>query len=92
MKISAMGRVISEVIEERERQNKKWGQQDHTPVEWCAILGEEYGEVCKAALEAHFEHKDPVKSIAEYRMELIQVAAVAIQMVECLDRDADFYE
>lgn len=95
--------VLKEVKSERFRQNKKWGEQNHKPIEWIAILGEEFGEVSKEALEYHFKHPvldtegekaiEMVQDIAQksrlknYRMELIQVAAVAVQMVESLDRN-----
>jgi hypothetical protein len=66
-----------EIIEERINQDEKWGQQNYPPCKFLTILGEEYGEACKAALEAKYE---------EYREELVQVAAVAVQMIEALDR------
>lgn len=81
-----MEKVLSEVKAERERQDKKWGQQNHHPVEWLAILGEEFGEVSKAACEAYF-HYENGETWADYRNELIQTAAVAVAMVECLDRN-----
>lgn len=74
--------VFEQVARERERQDAKWGEQNHTPAEYLMILGEKVGEANKAALEAHFEGK----SLNEYRKELIQVAAVAIAMIECFDR------
>ena len=77
--------VLQEVKGERVKQEEKWGEQNHNLVEWCAILGEEVGEVQKAALEWHFKH--PNASLEEYRKELIQVAAVAVSMVESLDRN-----
>lgn len=70
--------VVSEVKIERARQNKKWGQQDLQPAAWLAVLGEEYGEVCRAVCEGDTKG---------YREELVQVAAVAVQMIECLDRN-----
>ena len=45
--------TLREVREEREAQEEKWGSQHHAPMEWLAILGEEFGEACKAALESH---------------------------------------
>lgn len=85
--------LLGEIVKERLRQDQKWGEQNHTPAIWCTILGEEVGEVNKAALEA-WAAKDSqgnqrwdVGMLAEYRKELIQVAAVAISMVQCLDRD-----
>lgn len=82
-----MDDVYREVFFERQRQHTKWGEQNHTPIEWIPILGEEVGEVNKACLETYFKHKGADTDYSEYRKELIQVAAVAIQMVECLDRN-----
>lgn len=79
-----MNAVLREVIEERIRQDEKWGEQNHTPIEWIPILGEEVGEVNKACLETYFQDGD---DYSDYREELIQVAAVAVAMVECLDRN-----
>lgn len=69
--------ILMEVLQERIKQEKKWGQQSHDPLKWNAILGEEFGEVSKSILE---------KDRDNYREELIQVAAVAIAAIECLDR------
>lgn len=77
--------VLAEVLQERERQQAKWGQQDHDPAVWLMILGEEVGEVNNAALE-HLMGNVP--NLSAYREELIQVAAVAVQAVENLDRRA----
>ena len=79
-----MKNIFQQIKDERTRQDKKWGVQDHHPLEWCAILGEEVGEVQKAALETHFKYKGD--NPENYREELIQVAAVAVAMVECYDR------
>ncbi len=76
--------IFNEIAAEREKQDKKWGQQNHHPIEWCGILGEEVGEVNKACIETHFGHV--VDHYAEYRKELIQTAGVAVSMIECLDR------
>lgn len=82
-----MRQILEEIRTERERQDKKWGEQNHHPMEWLAILGEEVGEANKAALEAHFSGYERTGNLSDYREELIQVAAVAIAMVESLDRD-----
>ncbi len=80
--------VIFEVIDERERQDEKWGEQNHDPFKYLAILGEEVGEANNAVLEA-FDFKCDqfdVTRLNAYREELIQVAAVAVAMVESFDR------
>ena len=93
-KVKLIG-VLHEVEDERERQNHKWGEQNHNPIEWISILGEEFGEASKEAIEYHFkqmrsadapENWDSEK-LLKYRTELIQVAAVAVCMIECLDRN-----
>lgn len=72
-----MSIVLGDVAIELFRQDCKWGEQNHAPEKWITILTEEVGESAKAALE---ENPD------EYRKELIQVAAVAVAAIECLDR------
>lgn len=79
--------VLDVIVRERERQDKRWGEQNHDPFLWMTILGEEYGEACKAALESRFGGgHERENGPEEYREELIQVAAVAIAAIECLDR------
>lgn len=66
-----------DVLDERDRQDAKWGVQDHRPQAWIPILLEEVGEVARALNEG---------DLANYEEECIQVAAVAMAMVECLRR------
>lgn len=46
--------IIVKVLEERERQDAKWGEQNHTAPVWGMIIGEEYGEMCQAINEFGF--------------------------------------
>lgn len=62
---------------ERRRQDTKWGVQDHLPEKWITILMEEVGEAAHGRLEG---------DRLNYREELVQVAAVAVAMIESLDR------
>jgi NTP pyrophosphatase (non-canonical NTP hydrolase) len=82
-------KLFQEINIERNIQNNKFGEQNHHPMEWLSILGEEVGEVNKAVLETYFEYKGSDPLYKEYREELIQVAAVAISMIECFDRNYD---
>jgi hypothetical protein len=75
--------IFALVEDERIRQDDKWGEQNHDPFTWLAILGEEVGEANKAALEARFGDE---AWLEDYAQELIQVAAVAFAMIECLER------
>lgn len=75
--------VFRYVLLERQRQDYKWGVQNHQHFVWNTILGEEIGEVAKAALHNKFggEEKDNIK------VELIQVIAVAVAWLECIERN-----
>ena len=77
-----------EVRKERVRQTLKFGQQNLDPFKFLAILGEEVGEVSRAAIESfHWQSgRWNYEKLKHYREELIQVAAVAKQMVEAFDR------
>lgn len=75
--------AIDSVLEERKRQNRKWGQQDHDPMVWSVILTEECGEFAQAALQGKF---GGLKA-SGLRNEAVQCAAVSLQIVECLDRN-----
>ena len=82
--------VLKEVLRERVFQENKWGEQNHDPFTYLAILGEEVGEANKAAVDAStWRINCEVKfgSLGDYRKELIQVAAVAVAMIESLDRN-----
>lgn len=74
------GSILLEISSERDRQDDKWGgvpgvqrRDDHT---YAAVLGEEFGECCKAWLE---------RDTRGLRAELIQTAAVAVAWIEELD-------
>lgn len=73
-----------DVNKERERQDDKWGEQNHTAPVWMSIIGEEYGEMCQAVNEFLF---DPTPE-NEQRIydEAIQAAACCIALCECIMR------
>lgn len=82
--------AISEIISERNRQDAKWGQQNHYPQFWTGILGEEFGELCEAVNETVFDNGKNAKPKGGYenmRKEAVHVAAVAIGFLECLERN-----
>ena len=73
------------VLQERLRQDKKWGEQNHAPFVWLGILMEEVGELSQALLQTAFGgDKGGEQNIDD---ELVQVAAVALAMVECCHRN-----
>jgi NTP pyrophosphatase (non-canonical NTP hydrolase) len=81
-KLNTTTQAIFSVIGERERQNAKWGEQNHDPITWSAILTEECGEFAEAALHKKFGGR----AAEGLRMEAVHCAAVAVQIVECIDR------
>lgn len=75
------------VMNERERQDTKWGEQNHDAEMWLVILGEEFGEACQAALADRFGGKNATeKRESQLRKEVAQVAAVALAMLEWMNR------
>ena len=77
------------IDEERDRQDAKWGVQNHTPEWWLAILMEEVGELAQAILETHFDNGTNLGGTVNIRNEAVQCAAVAMAMIECIDRTAN---
>ncbi|WP_188068627.1 hypothetical protein [Brevibacillus brevis] len=81
--------AIRSVIEERFRQDAKWGEQNHEAVLWIGILGEEFGELCQAVNETVFNNGPEARAKGGYanmRAEAVQVAAVAVAFIESLDK------
>lgn len=76
--------ALASVIHEMYCQDAKWGaDRDQNPFIWNAILGEEFGEVNEAILHDEFGGDKAGTS----REELVQVAAVALQWIEQIDRE-----
>ena len=72
--------VSGMVMEERKRQDGKWGVQRYPHTKWLAILVEEVGEVAEAMQKGMPSEK--ATDAADLLTELIQVAAVAQAMAE----------
>lgn len=73
-------RIMLDVDRERQAQDRKWGDTLHPPERYLAILVEEVGEVGTAMLAQAFGGR------GDLREELVQVAAVAVRMLELIDR------
>jgi NTP pyrophosphatase (non-canonical NTP hydrolase) len=76
-------KALDDILAERSKQDKKWGVQNHDPFTWLSILQEEVGEYAKEINE----YPNGQLSYTNMRNECVQVAAVALQMVECIDRN-----
>jgi len=70
--------VLKQISTERIRQEALWGPQNHSGAVWTSILMEEVGEVAKAVNEG---------DESNYIEELIQVAALAVAMIESANRN-----
>lgn len=70
------------VFNERVQQEQKWGKHRHRWGDWVAILGEEYGEVCEAAVTLTFMGEGADADLRHLYHELVQVAAVAEAIAE----------
>jgi NTP pyrophosphatase (non-canonical NTP hydrolase) len=74
--------AVHDVLAERGRQDAKWGEQNHDPFLYLSVLMEEVGELAQAALHSRFGGKASL----HIREEAVHTAAVALAIIECLDR------
>lgn len=71
-----MSQAIQRVIEERNKQDAKWGEQRHDDGKWLQILIEEIGEVSQAQLQG--------LTLQHQIEEMTQVVAVGLAWLEQL--------
>lgn len=94
----SIGRVLMDIASERDRQEAKCAAKRAEGFPWrsladplctnerrIATLGEEFGEVCREISDAGGDGRPPGPNL---RVELIQVAALAVAWVEHLDAGA----
>ena len=96
-----MEQIFKRIKNERLNADAKFGEQNHNLTDWIAIIGEEYGEAAREAVD--FKFKNPVdggflgmvkptkstqrKRLKNYENELIQLAGVTIAAIESLHRN-----
>lgn len=81
--------ALADVAGERIRQHEKWGVQRHDFPVWLTVLMEEVGELAQATLlmrgvDEKYAYARREK-LREMRDEAVQVAAVAVAMIEHID-------
>ena len=91
-----MEKALQDVRDERQRQIKKWGEQNNSYSKWISILTEEVGEAAKEANDYEslldkinnptFDSVLLNQTLINLREELVQVAAVAVQIIESIDK------
>ena len=69
--------VLCLVRAERREQDEKWGEQNHPPAWWLAILAEEVGEAAEAMLEGR---------AFDFVREMTDAAAVRVAAIESVTR------
>ena len=75
--------VIEQITAELDRATRKFPTWPTDPLHALAVLGEEFGELTKAALQLTYEpHK---VTMADVRQEAIQTAAMALRFAMSLD-------
>ena len=85
---SSKKKIIDDVIDERVRQDEKWGEQDHSAYVWSSIIGEEYGEMCKAINEFGFNPTPETEQ--DIYTEAIQTMASCMAMLEHIERSRTY--
>lgn len=79
------------ILDERARQNDIWGRQRHAWPEWMSILSEEVGEAAREANQTHWgngaSRGQRDEMLANLRRELVQTAAVCVQIIEHIDEE-----
>jgi hypothetical protein len=90
--------VMMDVSEERDRQERlkyegrfkfTCADSEMSLAEKMTVIGEEYGESCRATLEATAlsEDRNFYNAREQLRTELVQLAACAVAAIECIDRE-----
>jgi NTP pyrophosphatase (non-canonical NTP hydrolase) len=80
----AASRAAALALQEVERATLKFPEWPTDPLHAVAVLGEEFGELTKATLQAVYEpHKS---TMADVREEAVQCAAMALRFIMSLDR------
>lgn len=83
--MTKQSQIIRDILDERLRQDKKWGIQHHNAVEWLAILTEEIGESAKECVQIFVDNERATLEMSMLRFELVHCAAVVVAWIEDID-------
>lgn len=81
-----MKEVFEDIKKERDKQDSKWGVQEHHPAIWLMIAQEEMGEVSQAIQREVLGWGKPSDKSNLYE-EVIQTAAVLVAFAEQLKNE-----
>ena len=78
--------LFEDITDEMERQDKKWGKQEHQMSIWMTILTEEHGEIAKAICDLYNSpnREEKKKHFQQVKLELVQTIAVGMQWLNYL--------
>ncbi len=76
------GTALEQILRERVHQDATFGVQDHDLAYWNVILTEQVGQMSQAVCDMRWGGKTD----AAVRHQAVQVAAVALAIIECIDR------
>jgi hypothetical protein len=78
-------RAMSDVLAERDAQEERWGEQNHHPAYWLAIMGKQVGQFGSAVLQREW-WVDTQAALGIMRREAVQMTAVGLAIIEAIDR------
>jgi len=78
-------KLLHQIVAERQRQDAKWGEQNHGDLKWMTILTEEVGEAAKGILQEELAGL-PGEPNGNLEEELVQIASVAMAWLEAIAR------
>lgn len=80
-------KTVYDAVFECWHQDQKYARTEHwlKATQWLAILTEEVGEVATEVLNVEFQ-SDKLAAVQNLRAESVQVAAVALRIVDAIDR------
>lgn len=84
LKNARQQRAVEDVLTERRMQDDIWGVQNHHPAYWLAIMGKQVGQFGSAVLNREW-WTDRESATRVLRDEAVQMAAVALAIIECID-------
>ena len=76
--------IFQDICAERDRQDAKWGEQNHDDLTWFAIFVEEVGEISKALIPAGVGGYVDEANVDE---EITQAAAVMVAWMQSRHRN-----
>jgi len=77
--------AVVDVLKERVRQDEIWGPPDKELRDFLTILMKQMGHLAKEVLNSRFQSPYTEAHHTKLRTEAVQVAAVALALVESLD-------